>query len=209
MLTSHSNDFTESVIETRTHGRYVSRLVADSAGTLVGFHGYAENAERNFSELAQIPGTERWSVVSVQALHAFYVPKTGEVVGSWMTKLNREEAIADNVDYVGRVLGAIAPRRPLVFAGFSQGAAMAYRAAATFACDGVIILSGDVPPDVDASKLPPVLIGRGTRDDWYTAEKLEKDLSFLPNAKSIVFDGGHEWTEEFRAVAGKFLRSRT
>jgi len=176
---------------------------------LVGFHGYAENAERNFSELAQIPGTERWSVVSVQALHAFYVPKTGEVVGSWMTKLNREEAIADNVDYVGRVLGAIAPRRPLVFAGFSQGAAMAYRAAATFACDGVIILSGDVPPDVDASKLPPVLIGRGTRDDWYTAEKLEKDLSFLPNAKSIVFDGGPERTEEFRAVAGKFLRSRT
>lgn len=172
---------------------------------MVGFHGYAENAERHLQELLRIPGSERWSVTAVQALHAFYVPKTGEVVGSWMTKLNREHAIADNIDYVGRVLAALTPRRPLVFAGFSQGAAMAYRAAARFDCDAVVILGGDLPPELDAAKLPPVIIGRGSRDEWYTAEKLEKDLSFLPDAKSVVFDGAHEWTDEFRAAAGEFL----
>ena len=63
-----------------------------------------------------------------------------------MTLHDREHAIADNVDYIGSVLDAVGTtygvRRPLVFAGFSQGGAMAYRAAARAVgvgheCDGV------------------------------------------------------------------------
>jgi dienelactone hydrolase len=207
MLTSQSNDFTESIIEVRAHGRYLSRLIDDASATLIGFHVYEENAERNFAELIRIPGIARWSVIAVQALHSFYVPKTGEVVASWMTKLNRDEAIADNLDYVRRVVAAVSPRRPLVFVGFSQGAAMAYRAAAAIESDAVIVLGGDLPPDVDAANLPRTLVGRGIRDEWYTAEKLEKDLSFLPGAATVVSDGAHEWTDEFRAAAGEFLRS--
>ncbi|MEA2572130.1 MAG: hypothetical protein QOI24_4131 [Acidobacteriota bacterium] len=207
MLTSQSNDFTESIIEVRAHGRYLSRLIDDGSGTLIGFHGYAENAERNFAELVRIPGIERWSVIAVQALHSFYVPKTGEVVASWMTKLNRDEAIADNLEYVRRIVAAVSVRRPLVFLGFSQGAAMAYRAAAAIKSDAVIVLGGDLPPDVDATALPPALVGRGSRDEWFAAEKLEKDLSFLPGATTVIFDGGHEWTDAFRAAAGEFLGS--
>ena len=62
-----------------------------------------------------------------------YNSKTGEVVASWMTKLDRVEAIADNTRYAGAVLEkvraelGVAP--PIVFVGFSQGTAMAYRAA--------------------------------------------------------------------------------
>jgi predicted esterase len=207
MLTSQSTDFHEVLVETRIHGRCLTRLTDNPAGTLIGFHGYAENAERHARELVRIPGADRWSVIAVQALHPFYVPKTGEVVANWMTSLNREEAIADNLEYVRRVVASVSVRRPLVFLGFSQGAAMAYRAAAAIECDGVIVLGGDVPPDVDAASLPPALLGRGTRDEWYTAEKFEKDISFLPGAKTVVFDGGHEWTEEFRIAAGEFLAS--
>jgi len=50
-----------------------------------------------------------------------------------------------------------------------------------------------------------VLIGRGERDDWYNDEKLKKDLSFLPQAETCVFDGGHEWSDSFRAAAIEFL----
>jgi predicted esterase len=103
---------------------------------------------------------------------------------------------------------------PLVYAGFSQGAAMAYRAAAAAGhrASGLIVLGGDVPPDLaahDLARFPPVLIGRGTRDNWYTAARHETDLAFLREhaitAESVVFDGGHEWTDEFRDACRVFL----
>ncbi len=196
-------------IETTTHGRFLYEE-RGAERLLVGFHGYGEDAAAHLAELQQIPGIERWSVVAVQALHPFYT-RSGAIVASWMTSLDRELAIADNVAYVRRVLDALPRPKTLVFAGFSQGAAMAYRAAAGsgHACHGVVVLGGDVPPDVDGSvPLPPVLLGRGTRDEWYTDEKFKKDLSFLEPRTRVtrcVFAGGHEWSEEFRVAAGEFL----
>ena len=126
-----------------------------------------------------------------------------------MTSQNRDQAIADNIDYVRSVVAECPAARHVVFLGFSQGAAMAYRAAAhTPNASAVIALAGDVPPDVEGP-LPPVLIGCGKRDDWYTEEKLKKDLSILgtiTKVETCVFDGGHEWTDEFRESAGRFLR---
>jgi len=127
------------------------------------------------------------------------------IVASWMTSLDRELAIDDNRAYVRSVAAQFPRARQLVFLGFSQGAAMAYRAASAIRCDGVVILGGDLPPDVDASKLPPVLIGRGVRDDWYTAAKLESDRARLPAAEVIELDSGHESSDAFRAKAGEFL----
>jgi hypothetical protein len=87
---------------------------------------------------------------------------------------------------------------------------MAYRAAANLdRVAGAIILGGDVPPDVDGP-LPPLLIGRGERDDWYTDEKLNKDLKSLTGratVKTAIFGGVHEWTDAFRSAAGEFLSS--
>jgi predicted esterase len=195
-------------LSTTVHGRY---LYEDRGPErlLVGFHGYAETADVNFAELQQLPGIERWSVVSIQALHPFYT-RTGEVVANWMTKLDRELAIADNLGYVSNVLAQLPSPRQLVFAGFSQGAAMAARAAASIPCAGLILLGGDVPPEVknDGAQLPPVLLARGTRDDWYTAEKFDADAAFLePRTRvtKLVFDGGHEWSDAFRTAAGEFL----
>ena len=55
--------------------------------------------------------------------------------------------------------------------------------------------------------LPPLLLARGIRDEWYTEEKFNEDLKFFEPARTLVFDGGHEWTDEFRAAAGEFLAS--
>ena len=193
-------------IETTTHGRFLFEE-RGAERLLVGFHGYGEDAAAHLAELQRIPGIERWSVAAVQALHPFYT-RSGAVVASWMTSLDRELAIADNVAWVRRVLDALPRPKTLVFAGFSQGAAMAARAAAFSAkADGLIMLGGDVPPDVDG-ELPPVLLGRGIRDEWYTDEKFKKDLSFLEARTRVtrcVFAGGHEWSDEFRAAAGEFL----
>ncbi|HET7436392.1 MAG TPA: phospholipase [Thermoanaerobaculia bacterium] len=202
-------------IETPVHGRY---LVEDRGGErlLMGFHGYAEVAEWHLDELRKIPHVEQWTLVSVQALHPFYT-RSGQVVANWMTSLDRELALRDNVEYVRRVLATFAAPRQVAFLGFSQGAAMAMRAAAWSHPHpaGLILLGGDIPPDVkeDASvTLPPVLLARGSRDEWYTDEKFKNDLSYLEARTRVtrcVFAGGHEWSDAFRDAAGEFLKGIT
>jgi len=200
-----------------THGRVL--VLAPSSGPLgmlVGFHGYAENAEVHLEALRAIPGADHWVLVAVQALHPFYT-RDERVVANWMTRQDRDLAIADNLAYVTSVLDAVSTdtgiTRPLVLAGFSQGGAMAYRVAAKSGANGLIILAADVPPDVadqPGLRLPPVLIGRGASDRWYTAAKHEADCAALARAgiavDSCVFDGGHEWGDEFRAAAARYLR---
>src|SRR5690348_1296767 len=99
-------------IPARVHGHALlvrGREAAPGAPLLVGFHGYGENAERHLAELGRIPGIERLSRAAVQALHPFYT-RRDEVVANWMTRFDRERAIADNVAYaaaaVARLLAA-------------------------------------------------------------------------------------------------------
>ncbi|MDE3154439.1 MAG: phospholipase [Acidobacteriota bacterium] len=207
-------------IAVTTHGRYLIEAPPgpEPHPLLVGFHGYAENAERHLDALGRLPGSSAWVRVAVQGLHRFYDRRNERVLAGWMTRQDRELAIADNIDYVRRTVEAIraegAGRGPLVYAGFSQGVAMAYRAAAFagHACVGLIALGGDVPPDLDAAALaalPPVLLGRGRADTWYSAAKMEEDLTRLRAQRvavePVVFDGGHEWTGPFLDAAGRFL----
>jgi predicted esterase len=215
---------------TSTHGRVLTQDAADalSPRLLVVFHGYAQSAEIALADAAAIPGVaEHWHVVAIQALHRFYA-KDERVVASWMTRQDRDEAIADNVAYVDRVVaGEIArrvnrgpvrtsDRHPLVFLGFSQGASMAYRAAllGQHPAAGVVALGGDIPPEVrDAGEAarqpwPSVLIGAGTHDAWF-AGRLGEDAAFLQSRRIphevCRFDGGHEWTGEFRSMVGRWL----
>ena len=194
-------------IPTQTHGRY---LVRDGPPErlLLGFHGYAQNAEIHMADLEPIPGIDAWTVVAIQGLNRFYMGRSIETSAGWMTRQDRDLVIADNVNYVRAVVAALPPAQTIVVEGFSQGAAMAYRAAASLdRVAGVVILGGDLPPDV-VGPLPSVLIGRGEDDDWYTDEKLKNDLKSLDGRARIetaVFKGRHEWTDAFRSAAGEFL----
>jgi predicted esterase len=206
-------------IPTTTHGRYWLRPASgEPIGLLVACHGYAQGAETFASDVEGIPGVERWLVVSVQGLHRFYT-RGGAVVASWMTSQDRELMIADNVDYLRQVVArvraehALARASPLVFLGFSQGVAMAFRAAADHAasCAGIVALGADVPPDVRAAvrSLPPLLLGRGNAEEWYTGERMQSDVAWLRGIGTDLtlceYDGGHEWTAAFREAAGTFL----
>jgi len=209
---------TLATIDARTHGRYLVRAPRAGAAcpVLVGFHGYAETAADHMQALQTIPGHEDWLLVSIQALHPFYTRKE-RVVASWMTRDDRELAIADNVDYVGRVLRRVkadySTTDTLVFSGFSQGGAMAYRAAANYRASALIVLAADVPPDVVEHRvvpLPAVLLGRGTKDEWYSETREAADRAALErigvHVESCVFEGGHEWTDPFRHAAASLLR---
>ena len=213
----------ERTIATRVHGRY---LVVPPAGggpapLLVGFHGYAEGAETQLERMRAIPAAARWTVVAVQGLHRFYQRRTNEVVASWMTRQDRELAIDDNVAFVGAVVDSVVGEWPapprIVFAGFSQGVATAFRAAArsTRPLSAVIAVGGDVPPELDAkalSRIPAVLVCRGVSDEWYTAGKFDSDIGRLRASGSAVtptvFDGGHEWSDPVVAAASRFLDER-
>jgi predicted esterase len=212
---------TEKNIETTTHGRYLVDSPGPGAPLLVGFHGYAETADNEFARLRSIEGSERWTLVAIQALHRFYRGRTRDVVASWMTSQDRELAIADNVAYTSKVIESVAHEwsvaLPLVVSGFSQGVAMAYRCATSLSrpVSGLIALAADVPPELDESRLsriPAVLLGRGLKDEWYPADKAARDVERLRAAgvqvEVVTFDGGHEWSPEFRIAASRFLESR-
>ena len=146
-------------VPTMTHGRVlvVEARAAAARGLMVGFHGYGENAGIQMERLQAIPGAAAWTLVSVQALHRFYDRRAQQVIACWMTHEDREDAIADNLAYVTAALEGVPydPSRPVVFAGFSQGVAMAYRAACRGPrrAAGIITVGGDVPPELLQEKL--------------------------------------------------------
>src|SRR5262249_7112793 len=155
-----------------------------------------------------IPGANRWRLLAIQGLHRFYQRRANEVVASWMTRQDRELAIADNVAYVNAAVDAVIAEWPdppaVVYTGLSHGVAMPFRAApaSTRALAGVVSVGGDVPPELAPaalSRIPAVLICRGVRDEWYTTAKFDADIGRLRAAGAAVtplaFDGGHEWAE--------------
>ena len=83
-----------------SHGRVLveDSSESSSARILVGCHGYGQSAQPMLDEMRRIPGADTWRLVSVQALHRFYTRNDQAVVASWMTREDREEAIADNVE---------------------------------------------------------------------------------------------------------------
>ncbi len=202
------------------HGRYLVRPPRAGPGGLwlVGFHGYAQSADVFLEPLARTARTGRWGVASVQALHPFYARRTDDVVANWMTRQDRELAIADNVAYVDAVLDGVEREfgipRAIVFAGFSQGVAMAYRAGllGRRTCAAIVASGGDVPPELAGGGTrawPRVLAATGRRDGHYTPARLEQDMAFLrtrrPDARALVFEGGHEWGEALVEAAGAML----
>jgi predicted esterase len=213
----------ERTVSAAVHGRCLIIPPASSgpAPILVGFHGYAEHAEAQLERLRAIPQSDRWLIVSIQALHPFYRGPGSQVVASWMTRQDREAAIADNVAYVTKCIDQVTAEFPtlpaVVYAGFSQGVGMAFRAAAhaTSRVASVIAVGGDVPPEITPvalERVAAVLIARGTSDTLYTEEQFAKDEQRLRQAsvdvQAIRLNAGHEWSGDLIAAAAQFLRSR-
>ena len=199
------------------HGAYLVVSGPPGAPLVVGCHGYGETAEHHLAEMRNIAGSERYCLCSIEAPHPFY-RRSGEVVRSWMTREDRELAIEDNIRYVTSVITAVRREQKtgpgLFFTGFSQGAAMAWRGAVRcgLPVSGLMVLAGDVPPDIaelDGAHIPPVLLARGDTDAWYDEAKMDADLATLEKlgaeVELLVFSGGHEWSEPFHLACGRMI----
>jgi predicted esterase len=205
-----SSNFTIHHCEATVAGRYALKLSteADAPGPLViGFHGYAQSCEDNFSVLEMCFSKLNPTLCSVQGLNAFY-RKNGSVVASWMTKVDRELAIENNVNYIEKVWKGVREQSKAtetIFFGFSQGAAMAYRMAllSEIPCSHIIAIGGELPPELRSHKGlddTTFMIGRGHSDPLYSEEHFQRDAKLLENIqKSVVrlsYEGAHEINED-------------
>lgn len=207
----------ERTILVEVAGRYLVD-VPEGGGRfplLAGFHGYGQRAADELVLLNRIPGAEGWIRCSIEALHPFMNAK-GEPGASWMTRCDRDLRIAENVAYVDAVIGRVMAELPtdgrLVLHGFSQGAAMACRAAVLgrHPVSGVMLLGGGVPPELDGlERMLRVQHARGDRDPFLSEEALTSDAARLCNAGMqpdvVVFAGGHRATVGYFDAAAGFL----
>lgn len=200
-------------------GRYLVRPARGEARHhWIGFHGQSQTAESLLEAFeASAPGDD-WLVASVQALHPYYTSRGQQVVAGWMTRLDRESAIASNVAYVDEVVARIeaefgAPRTR-IFAGFSQGVGMAYRAGllGRHACHAIVAVGGDVPPELAelARAWPRVLLMAGEQDPYFPPASAAADAAKLRALGAAVrertFPGKHEWPEAASRAAAEFAR---
>ncbi len=204
-------------VQTLISGRYLVRVPSGGGPfpLLVGFHGYGQTAEDQLEILQRIPGADNWVCCAVQALHPFY-PRPDRVGACWMTSQDREMRIEENIRHVDRVVSWIRDQCPvnqvLVYNGFSQGTAMACRAAmiGEHPPGGVMLHGGDIPPELDdLDRMGRVLIARGGSDRIYRRNRWDSDLARLEGSSLTTvrceFDGGHEVTEAWLQAAGTFL----
>ena len=214
------NPFEIRHIQTSVQGRYLVQKAPGSSPCpmVIGFHGYGENAEVHLDRMQHLKGGENWYCVSIQALHPFYLGK-GKMGANWLTSQDRDFRIKENVEYINKVISNIKKdylvNDSLVFSGFSQGTAMACRAAVLgdFPAIGVMILGGDIPPEFnhgDLRRIPQILMGRGKEDTLYSNEIWQRDLARIKKAGIpsyiCTFAGGHIWSEAYSEAAGKFLK---
>jgi predicted esterase len=200
----------ERSISVPRQGRYA--LLGDpdagSAETWFVLHGYGELAPDFLGRFAALAGPSRL-LVAPEALSRFYLGRgTGTVGASWMTRVAREEEIADYVRYLdavyGAVLGTLDPRSHVHVLGFSQGGATAFRWAAlgNARVDGLTLWGAGVPEDVDLAargralaRIELVLV-LGRSDETLGAEEPARSVERLGRASLVArvvrFDGGHE-----------------
>lgn len=148
-------------------------------------------------------------IVAPEALNRYYVmpgssgrTADAKVGATWMTRMDRENEIADYVDFLDAVYRETVPTSSRVTVlGFSQGVAAAARwvAMGTSRVDRLIAWAGQLPPDVDpgvfAKLSGAVTLVVGSTDEftpWIAEGKNTARLEAAGIRPDVVtFDGGH------------------
>ena len=174
----------------------------------VVLHGHGQLAAEFINFFKSIATPERL-IVAPEALNRYYVEpgtsgrtKDAKVGATWMTRLDRENEIADYVDFLDAVWGETAAGAARVVAlGFSQGVATACRwiAMGKSRVDRLVAWSGQLPPDVNPSAFTKLSRGvtlvSGTTDEyaaWIAEGDHQARLQAVGITPQVVtFEGGH------------------
>jgi predicted esterase len=182
-------------------------------------HGVGQLASKFLSYHEAIVTPERL-VVAPEALNRYYVsrptanPAEAKPGATWMTREDRENEIADYVDFLDAVWRETASGAGRVTVlGFSQGVATACRwvALGTSRIDRLVSWAGQIPPDVDAASLAALRDGvtlvAGEADEyasWIAEGRHEARLGAAGVAwDTVTFPGGHRMDRDaLHQVAG-------
>ena len=181
-------------------------------------HGQLASAFIKYFNSIATPGR---LIVAPEALNHYYVEPgpsgrttDARVGATWMTRLDRENDIADYVDFLDAVWGETAARAARVVAlGFSQGVATACRwiVMGTSRVDRLVAWAGQLPPDVDPSVFTKlsggVTLVSGTADEyasWIDEGDHQARLEGVGITPEVLtFEGGHRMDRlTLDAIAG-------
>jgi predicted esterase len=199
----------EHRIQTTRRARY---FTAGGGGTVdevwIVLHGHGQLASEFINYFKSIARPERL-IVAPEALNRYYAEpgtsgrtKDARVGTTWMTRLDRENEIADYVDFLDAVWGETAARAARVVSlGFSQGTATACRwiAMGKSRVDRLVAWAGQLPPDVNPSAFTKlsggVTLVTGTTDEyaaWIAEGNHQARLEAVGiKAEVVTFEGGH------------------
>lgn len=195
------------------------------APLLIALHGYGANKRQMMRE-AKMMVPEEFSIASLQAPYQ-HIREPKEKGGplrfgfGWLTNFQPEEshalhrqALLDLIQVLTRD-GIVDPTR-IFLLGFSQACALNYRFAFTQPgiLQGVIGICGGIPGDWETNssykKIPAEVFHlAGTRDDFYTPERIQDyEKHLAARARAVTFkryDAAHEITEEMRTDVKEWL----
>jgi predicted esterase len=186
------------------------------------FHGYAMLSEF-FIKKFEILNDGETLIIAPEALNRFYITENFSRVGaSWMTKLERENDIVENNQYIESLFQKVSKdighsNFQLNVLGFSQGSATACRwiFSANNKTNNFIVWAGDIPKDClkdeNRSKWNSLntFLVFGTKDPLITTDlslKFQKRISeYKLNFDLVEYDGDHRiFPKVLREVSEKF-----
>lgn len=175
----------------------------DSKNKWLACHGYGELSDY-FIKKFEILGDNHF-VVAPEGLNRFYLNGfSGRVGASWMTKLNREQDIANNILYLEQVYQQYQIRQHTFYAfGFSQGTETLTRWLAhnNIAPKVMILWGNGLPNDLPAHcaqlwKETIIYVVVGNQDEFLTPTRLEEKLAILDqhqlSYQFISYEGTHK-----------------
>lgn len=168
---------------------------------LYALHGYGQLVEYFIRKFNLEP--ESTLVIAPEGMHRFYLEgSSGRVGASWMTKVERDADIADNIGYLNTLHESIYQKygdhpRYIVL-GFSQGGATAARWVhlGTIKPDGLILWATVFPPDLIKENEKPIeksFFVIGDNDEYYPGTAADDILNEYKNMgySTIKFNGSH------------------
>ncbi|TFV93502.1 alpha/beta hydrolase [Algoriphagus kandeliae] len=172
------------------------------------FHGYGQLAEFFLRKFMPLANSHRL-FLAPEGTNYFYLQDfKGRVGANWMTRYERELAIANNHRYldalVGKYLEKFDSKPRIHILGFSQGAATATRWASQWGkkISTLVLWAGgfaeDMVLDVAREKFEKTKIYMvlGSEDNLITAESLERQEELIKKLgnplERLEFRGGHE-----------------
>ena len=186
------------------------------------FHGYAMLSEF-FIKKFEILNDGETLIIAPEALNRFYISENFSRVGaSWMTKLERENDIIENNQYIESLFQKIVKdighsNFQLNVLGFSQGSATACRwiFSTNTKSNNFVVWAGDIPIDSltveNRSKWNSLntFLVFGTKDPLITTDlslKFQKRISeYKLNFNLVEYDGDHRiFPKVLKEVSEKF-----